>query len=108
MPEVVASGLLTDDRQSDYSKWHLFYADERCVPLDHEDSNHKLVVDNFISKLDDANKPTVHTINPHLSPAEASKDYANQIKRTIKNTSSDDVPIFDVLLLGMGLGKCFD
>lgn len=25
----------------DFSKWFVYFADERCVPLDHDDSNYK-------------------------------------------------------------------
>ncbi|MCO5567105.1 hypothetical protein L7F22_020790 [Adiantum nelumboides] len=34
----------------DWSKWHVFWADERVVPLNHEDSNYKLAKDGLLSK----------------------------------------------------------
>ena len=33
-----------------WSKVHIFFGDERCVPGDHVDSNHKLAVDTLLSK----------------------------------------------------------
>jgi len=35
----------------EWSKWHIFWVDERVVPLDHEDSNYKLAFDGFLSKV---------------------------------------------------------
>lgn len=35
----------------DWSKWHVFWVDERVVPKDHEDSNYKLAYDGFLSKV---------------------------------------------------------
>lgn len=35
----------------DWSKWLIFYLDERVVPLDHPDCNHKLAFDGFLSKV---------------------------------------------------------
>lgn len=35
----------------EWSKWHVFWVDERVVPKDHEDSNYKLAYDGFLSKV---------------------------------------------------------
>lgn len=35
----------------DWSKWHVFWADERVVKLDHPDSNYKLAQDGLLSKV---------------------------------------------------------
>lgn len=35
----------------DWSKWHVFWVDERVVPKDHDDSNYKLAYDGFLSKV---------------------------------------------------------
>uniref|UniRef100_A0A453RQM5 Glucosamine/galactosamine-6-phosphate isomerase domain-containing protein n=1 Tax=Aegilops tauschii subsp. strangulata TaxID=200361 RepID=A0A453RQM5_AEGTS len=35
----------------DWSRWHVFWADERVVPKDHADSNYKLAMDEFLSKM---------------------------------------------------------
>ena len=35
----------------EWSRWHIFWADERVVPKDHEDSNYKLAYDGLLSKV---------------------------------------------------------
>lgn len=35
----------------DYSKWHIFYADERNVPYSSDDSTHKGAHEAFLSKV---------------------------------------------------------
>jgi 6-phosphogluconolactonase len=82
--------------QFDCSKFHFFFADERCVALDDSDSNYKGFVDYF-NKL---NVPieNVHLINPDLinNPKEAAEDYEKKITSILGNDS------FDLILLGMG------
>ncbi|KAH9952398.1 hypothetical protein BC827DRAFT_1274848 [Russula dissimulans] len=34
-----------------WDKWHVFYADECIMPLDHKDSNHKLARDTLFCHL---------------------------------------------------------
>ena len=47
---------------------HVFYADERVVPLDHEDSNHALYTRELFGKLPaDGPQLTIHTINAELA-----------------------------------------
>jgi 6-phosphogluconolactonase len=53
MPAMLALALtqppLRDEIQWD--KWYVLFADERCVPLDHDDSNYKSAFANFLSKV---------------------------------------------------------
>lgn len=77
----------------------IFWADERIVPPDDEDSNYRQAVDALLSRvpLPDEN---ILRIKGELEPAEASKEYA----RTLKRFASPplDWPRFDLALLGMG------
>ena len=43
---------LVGSKSVDYSKWHIFYVDERNVPHSHPDSTHKGAVEAFLSKVD--------------------------------------------------------
>lgn len=39
------------DKTVDWTKWFVFWADERAVAKNHIDSNHKLTKDLFLSKV---------------------------------------------------------
>jgi 6-phosphogluconolactonase len=66
---------------------HLWYGDERVVPLDDEDSNHRQVVAHL-----DAPDATWHPIRPELGPEGAAEAYAQELGDTV----------IDVALNGMG------
>ncbi|RMX77396.1 hypothetical protein D0867_16633, partial [Hortaea werneckii] len=69
LPKTMAKALLAPSNGSpedkvDFSKWEVFYADERCVPLTHEDSNHKLVKEEWLDKIpQDMAQPKVFPID---------------------------------------------
>ena len=81
----------------------VFFADERAVPLDSEDSNYKLCNDYLFSKID-IPPENIHTINEDLiGDVEAlADDYEQELVRCFANKSSVKTPAFDLLLLGMG------
>lgn len=90
----------------DWSKWHVFWVDERVVPKDHEDSNYKLAYDDFLSMVP---IPTgnVYAINDALSAEGAADDYETCVKHLVKINKIDfsqasGFPKFDLMLLGMG------
>lgn len=47
------SGLATsaDSHEVDWGRVLVFFADERCVPLDHEDSNYKACAASLLDKV---------------------------------------------------------
>lgn len=89
----------------DWSKWHVFWVDERVVPKDHEDSNYKLAFDGFLSQVPILTG-NVYAINDALSAEGAADDYETCLKHLVHNnviaTSSNGFPKFDLMLLGMG------
>ncbi|KAK1415151.1 hypothetical protein QVD17_30923 [Tagetes erecta] len=90
----------------DWSKWHMFWVDERVVPKDHPDSNFLLAFDGFLSKVPIPTE-NIHAINDTLSAEAASDDYEARIRHLIKNgvinvSETTGFPKFDLMLLGMG------
>ncbi|KAG9452600.1 hypothetical protein H6P81_005504 [Aristolochia fimbriata] len=89
----------------EWSKWHVFWVDERVVPKDHEDSNYKLAYDGFLSKVPIL-PGHVYAINDALPAEGAADDYETCLKQLVKtsviDTSATGWPKFDLMLLGMG------
>ena len=110
LPDTLAKGLLSlgSDNEGpplNFSKWEIFFADERAVPLDHPDSNFNLLKDGLLDKIpENLGKPTVHTINlKYLDDVQELADqYQEIIKQSFVAKDSVKVPIFDLLLLGCG------
>jgi len=89
--------------EAKWNKWHVFFADERVVPLDHEDSNYKLVSTEFLSKVP-IPKENVHAIKPELLDdlEELTDEYESQLIQSFASKDSARFPVFDLILLGMG------
>ncbi|KAJ4841237.1 hypothetical protein Tsubulata_022374 [Turnera subulata] len=90
----------------DWSKWHVFWVDERVVPKDHVDSNYKLAFDTFLCRVPIL-PGNVYAINDALSAEAAADDYETCLKHLINNGVIDKsqqtgFPKFDLMLMGMG------
>uniref|UniRef100_A0A2P2QAY0 6-phosphogluconolactonase n=1 Tax=Rhizophora mucronata TaxID=61149 RepID=A0A2P2QAY0_RHIMU len=90
----------------EWSKWHVFWVDERVVPKDHVDSNYKLAFDGFLSHVPIL-PGNVYAINDALSAEGAADDYETCLKNLVNARVIDVSPVtsfpkFDLMLLGMG------
>jgi 6-phosphogluconolactonase len=84
-----------------WEKIHIFWGDERYVPPTHPDSNQKMAREAW---LDLVNFPAanIHPMPTSANdPALDAQNYENEIKACF-GTSGDELPSFDVILLGMG------
>jgi 6-phosphogluconolactonase len=118
LPKILAAGLFSDAGADGggsggladtvaWDKWHIFFADERVVPLDHDDSNFKgcdsVLFANAAAGMtrrdggDDtrakAFRGQIHTITMG-TPEEAAVAYRSEIESVGGK--------FDLVLLGMG------
>jgi 6-phosphogluconolactonase len=84
----------------DWSRVHLFWVDERCVPPADPASNYKLAKDWLISgaRIPERN---VHRIQGEIAPKEAAHRYAEEI-RSFFGLGPGEMPRFDVVQCGMG------
>ncbi len=96
--------LLASDQfreQVPWSKVHLFWGDERCVPPDHPDSNYRMTRETLLEKA------PILDENVYRMPAELEDHIraAAQYEQTLKTffqVPIGGLPSFDLILLGMG------
>jgi 6-phosphogluconolactonase len=90
---------LATDQDNDWSNIHLFWADERCVPPDHPESNYGMTYKYLLQKIRiPANH--VHRIRGENNPSDESLRYEKEILSCFG--LSDGIPIFDWVFLGIG------
>lgn len=78
----------------------LFWADERCVPPDHPDSNYRAASELFLVPMGIPAR-RVHRLEGELEPAEAARR-ASAVLRAGVSGNGDELPGLDLILLGMG------
>ncbi|KAG0226324.1 suppressor of los1-1 [Actinomortierella wolfii] len=97
------SAVLKHNKEVDFTKWVVYFADERCVPLDHADSNYLLSKTELFDHVP-IPAENIHTIDPELvnDPDAAAEDYISQLAKTFATKDSVRFPVFDLILLGVG------
>jgi len=87
------------DKKTDWSRIHIFWVDERCVPPGHRDSNYGMAWNSLLSVLN-LNKHQVHRIHGEDDPQEEALRYENEIRQVVQKPKG--MPVFDWIFLGMG------
>lgn len=82
----------------DFSAVDVWFADERCVPPEDEESNFKLATETLLHtvSIPDAQ---VHRMLGELGPEEAALRYEQELKSVL---DGDGLPILDLVVLGIG------
>ncbi|HEY8354102.1 MAG TPA: 6-phosphogluconolactonase [Methylophilaceae bacterium] len=78
--------------EADWSKWHIYHNDDRCLPVDHKDRNSLMAREAWLNHVP-VPAEQIHDIPAELGPDEGAKAYAE----TLKNVGD-----FDLVLLGLG------
>ena len=108
LPKTLAAALLAPpsgpNDQVKLARWEIFFAHERAMPLDHDDSNYALLKKELLDKIPGGHKPTVHPIvTPNLEDLQELADqYQQTLVASFASRDSVRFPIFDLLLLGCG------
>ncbi|KAF8420427.1 hypothetical protein EV426DRAFT_612274 [Tirmania nivea] len=105
LPSILASPALINDPSAQWSKWEIFFADERAVPLSHPDSNYGLLKSVLLDKLPKASDaPKVFPIDESLlgDTQELAVAYEKTLVQSFAAKDSVKLPIFDLILLGCG------
>jgi 6-phosphogluconolactonase len=93
--EALASSTFRD--HIDWSRWHVFFGDERAVPRDDARSNYRLVNDALLSKV------TIPARQVHRMEADrADLDAAAAAYSALLESEGGVPPRLDVVLLGIG------
>jgi 6-phosphogluconolactonase len=82
----------------DWTKVHVFFGDERCVPPDHEESNYRMANEAMLSPLS-IPAENVHRINGVGDAVANARLYEDEMRSFFND---DAWPRFDLVLLGMG------
>ncbi|KAK9858028.1 hypothetical protein WJX84_006389 [Apatococcus fuscideae] len=96
--------LAADSTASDFSKWHVAWADERNVALSNPDSNFKGADEAFLQKAGIPAQQT-YALKEGLPVDETAKEYEGQLLRISQQVlprNSAGFPVFDLVLLGIG------
>lgn len=110
LPKTLAHALLAPPKdESDtvkWDKWEIFFADERAVPLSHQDSNYFLLRKELLDKIpkEGPQPAAVHTIDDSVldDTQELADRYEQALVASFAARDSVKLPIFDLLLLGCG------
>ncbi|CAK9291476.1 unnamed protein product [Gordionus sp. m RMFG-2023] len=83
--------------KTDWSKWKIFFCDERYVSENDPDNNYSFYKLHLLDKVPLKIGLNIFPINTYLPIDECAQEYANQIKNVTGQTLQ-----FDLLLLGIG------
>lgn len=85
-----------------WNRVHFFWGDERCVDLDHPDSNYRMAREAFLEKLN-VPKANIHRMHGEASNSDVSaREYEGKIREHFGLEADSPPPSFDLVLLGMG------
>ena len=82
----------------DWSAAELWFSDERCVPAEHQHSNFGMARDALLDRIQ-GRTPRVHRMAGEEGPDEGAAAYASELEETFPD---QPVPVFDLVLLGLG------
>jgi 6-phosphogluconolactonase len=87
-------------RSADLEGVRIWFADERCVPPDDEESNYRLVADSLLTP---ARVPPerVHRIEGELGPDEGARRYEQALRDGVESWAGE-LPVLDLIVLGIG------
>lgn len=84
-------------RLVDWSRVHIWWGDERCVPMHDKQSNYRKANETLLNKIK-IPAENIHRIRGEDDPKEAAKKYEDELKTFFEG---EDI-LFDLTLLGLG------
>ena len=79
---------------------HIFWADERCVPVEDTSSSFGAAWEDFLGKVPLPSEQ-IHAMPAHMPPGEGALSYERELKRVL-GPRQGRFPSFDLVFLGLG------
>ncbi len=83
---------LLSQQQADWTKWHVYHNDDRCLPVDHAERNSKMARDVWLNHVA-IPQSQIHDIPTELGNIAGAKTYAKTLA---------GMRAFDLVILGLG------
>ncbi len=104
-PRPIYTLLATEyySRRIDWSRVHVFWGDERCVPPDNPQSNYRMAGEALLDAVP-IPSTNVHRIHGEEAPEKAAGAYEKELRAFFGENETNGSPRlgFDLILLGMG------
>lgn len=91
--------LLREEIES-WKQIHVWFADERCVAPDDDESNYKLARETLLDGAAELDPATVHRMAGELGPERGAERYAEALREHAP--LHDGLAVLDVIVLGIG------
>ncbi|KAG2208825.1 hypothetical protein INT46_006131 [Mucor plumbeus] len=101
LPKILSKELAYN-KNVEFNKWHIFWADERCVSHDDPDSNYLEVKKSLLDHIPQIPQENIYPINQAFAIAKDAENAATEYEQQLKKFFKNELPNFDLLLLGMG------
>ena len=88
-------------KPEDLEDVQVWFADERCVAPEDEESNYRLVADTLLAGAGIAPE-RVHRMEGEAGPHEGARRYAEELTRQLAGASPSTPPVLDLIVLGIG------
>jgi len=85
----------------DWTRAHVFWGDERCVPPEHPDSNYRMAAETLLSEVPIPADHVHRMRGEEVDPERAAALYAAEIRDAFAAAPAE-MPRFDLVLLGLG------
>jgi 6-phosphogluconolactonase len=102
LPKTLFPALISEPfyTQINWQKWRVFWTDERCVPQTSPDSNYYLARE-YLFRHVNIPPTQIYTPDTSLKPSGAADAYQATLRQIFK-PAPEQLPRFDLVLLGMG------
>lgn len=89
------------DADADWSRWEVWFGDERCLPAEHPERNSAMARDTWLSHVPIAPE-RIHTIPAEWGADAAAAAYRELLRARLPGRTGEADGDFDLVLLGLG------